>query len=169
MQKLLKKIFMVSYLNNEGARRICFVLGILLALIPTYFCVTSLYVSQKTTLRDAVVSAPIKQQRQVFENYPYKCNFCDLETDFERWRATFGSWKYTKDLQHTDCSKLRDPSGCNSARKYLAQNVKVGYFNFSAVWFLVYAGLLFYVPFLIACAVQWIMAGFKQDKPKKKK
>lgn len=168
MQKLLKKIFMVSYLNNEGARRICCVLGILLALIPTWFFVTGLYVSQKTTLRDAVVSAPIKQQRQVFENYPYKCNFCDLETDFERWRATFGSWKYANDVMHTDCSKLREPGSCVSARKYLAQNVKIGYFDFSALMFLVYAGLLFYVPFLIACAIQWIMAGFKQDKTRKK-
>ena len=129
---------------------------------------TRLYVSQKTTLRDAVVAASTKQQRQVFENYPYKCNFCDLETDFERWRATFGSWKYVNDLQHTDCSKLRDPSSCTSARKYLAQNVKIGYFDFSALIFLVYAGLLFYVPFLLACAVQWILLGFKQDKSRKK-
>ena len=168
MQKLLKKIFMVSYLKNEGARRMCLVLGVLMALVPAWFFATRLYVSQETTLQNAVVSAPIKQQRQVFKNYPYKCNFCDLETDFERWRATFGSWKYTNDVMHTNCSKLRDPGSCTSARKYLAQNVKIGYFDFSALWFLAYAGLLFYVPFLFACAIQWILAGFKQGASRKK-
>ena len=169
MKKLFKNIMSVSYLKNEGARRMCFVLGILLALIPMYFFVTRLYVSENTNLRDAVVFGSTKQQRLVFENYPYKCNFCDLETDLERWRATFGSWKYTKDMQHTDCSKLRDPGSCNSARKYLAQKVKVNYFDFSAFAFLIYALLLFYVPFVLACAVQWIMFGFKQSQPQKKK
>ena len=169
MKQLFKNIILVSYLKNEGARRMCFVLGILFALVPTCFFVTRLYMSERTTLREAVVSAPEKQQRYVFEHYPYKCNFCDLETDFERWRATFGSWKHTKDLQNTNCSKLRDPASCNSSRKYLAQKVKVGYFNFCAFSFLIYALLLFYVPFVLACAVQWIVVGFKQGDKKKKK
>ena len=169
MKQLFKKIFSVSYLDNEGARRICLVLGILLALIPTWFFVTNVYVSEDTTLREAVVFGSAKQQKLIFENYPYKCNFCELETNFERWKATFGSWKHTNDLLHTDCSKLREPGNCGSARRYLAQRVKVSYFDFSAFSFLVYAALLFYVPFLLACAVKWIMVGFKQGKPQKKK
>lgn len=168
-KKVLKNIFTVSYLKNEGARRLCFVLGILLALVPTWFFLTRLHVSQDTNLRDAVVFGSTKQQRYVFDHYPYKCNFCDLETDFERWRATFGSWKHTKDLQNTDCSKLRDPGSCGSSRKYLAQKVKVSYFDFSAFVYLIYAALLFCVPFLLACGIQWILLGFKQDKPQKKK
>ena len=168
MKKLLKNIFTVSYLTNEGARRLCLILGILLALVPTYFFATKVYVSKNVTLRDAVVDASTRQQRLVFEKYPYQCNFCDLETDFNRWQATFGSWQYTNDVMHADCSKLRDPSSCISARRYLDKKVEIGYFDFSALLFLVYAGLLFYVPSLIACAIQWILVGFKQGKARKK-
>lgn len=168
MQKLLKNIFTVSYLKNTGARRLCFVLGVLFALIPTYFFLTRLHVNQTTSLLNAVVNTSVKQQKYVFANYPYKCNFCDLETNFDRWQSTFGSWKYANDLKHTDCSKLRDPGSCVSAKKYLAQTIKVSYFNFGAFAFLAYALLVFYVPFLMACAIQWIMLGFQQTKPQKK-
>ena len=168
MQKLLKKIFTVSYLDNEGARRICFIFGVLLALIPVCLFFSRVYVSQDTTLREAVVSAPIKQQRYVFEHYPYKCNFCDLESNFERWRATFGSWKYTNDLRHTNCSKLRDPGSCGSAQRYIMQRVKVGYFDSAAFSFLPLAVVLFYIPFIFGCLIKWIMLGFnKKGKPQK--
>ena len=169
MQKLLKNIFTVSYLKNEGARRLCFALGVLLALVPAWMCVTKLYVSESTTLRHAVVSASAKQQRYVFEHYPYKCNFCDLETDFDRWQATFGSWKHVNDVMHSDCSKLRNPGSCGSEKKYLAQKIKVSYFNFGALSYLVYALMLFYVPFVVGCAIRWILLGFKQKEPAKKK
>ena len=172
MQKLLKKIFTVSYLDNEGARRICFILGVLLALIPMYFFFTRVHVSQDTSLRDAVVFGSVKQQRYVFEHYPYKCNFCDWESNFERWRSTFGSWKYTHDLQHTNCSKLRDPGSCGSAQRYIVQRVKVSYFEGSAFAYLPLAAVLFYLPFIFGCVIKWIMLGFNKPKkasPKKKK
>ncbi len=169
MKKLVQDVFMVSYLKNVGARRLCLVLGVLLALVPACLFATKLYVSEHTNLRDAVVFGSTKQQRLIFKNYPYKCNFCDLETDFERWRSKFGSWKHTKDLQNTDCSRLRDSASCYSARKYLAQKVKVSYFDFAAFAYLIYAFLLFYVPFVLACAVQWILDGFKQNESVKKK
>ena len=169
MKELFKSIIHVSYLKNEGARRLCFVLGVLVALAPAWFFVTKLYVNETLTLRDAVVFGSTKQQKFVFRHYPYKCNFCEMETDFERWRATFGSWKHTKDLQFTDCSKLREPGSCASAKKYLAQKIKVNYFNWDAFKFLVYALLLFYVPFVLACAVQWILLGFQQKQPTKNK
>ena len=162
MKVSVKRIIYVSYLKNEGARRLCLVLGILFALVPMYFFATRLHVSETVDLRDAVVFGSPKQQQFVFEHYPYKCNFCELETNFERWKATFGSWKHTNDLQHADCSKLRDPSSCTSARKYLAQKIKVSYYDFSAFSFLAYAVLLFYAPFLIAYAILWIILGFKQ-------
>ena len=168
MNEKMKKIIFVSYLKNVGARRLCLVLGILLALAPLWMFCAKIYVNESMALRDAVVSAPAKQQRFVFEHYPYKCNFCDLETDFERWRATFGSWKYANDMRHADCSKLRDPGSCTSARKYLAQRITVNYCNWAAFAFLIYVFLLFYVPFLIACAIQWIVSGFKQQPAKKK-
>ncbi|MBQ3695385.1 MAG: hypothetical protein II938_00215 [Alphaproteobacteria bacterium] len=169
MKKLFKNIFTVSYLKNDGARRLCVVLGILIALVPTWAFLTKVHVSENTTLRHAVVSAPEKQQRFVFEHYPYKCNFCDLETDFERWRATFGSWKHVNDVLHADCSKLRNPGSCGSEQKYLAQKISVSYYNFGAFVFLLYALLLFYVPFVLACAVQWIVFGFKQKEQSQKK
>ena len=166
--KKLKDILTISYIKNEGARRLCLVLGILLALIPTWFFLTNLHVNETISLRDAVAFGSEKQQRFVFKNYPYQCNFCDLETNFERWKSTFGSWKYINDLQNTDCSKLRDPGSCNSARKYLAQKIQVNYYNFAAFSFLAYALLLFCLPFLIACIIQWIVLGFKQEQPRNK-
>lgn len=169
MKQLFKNILTIAYLKNKGTRRLCLVLGILLALIPLYFFMTGLYVNKTLSLRDAVVNASEKQQQFVFTHYPYKCNFCDLETNFDRWKATFGSWKHANDVQHADCSKLRDPSGCTSSKKYLAQKIKINYFNFAAFSFLAYALILFYLPFLIACAIQWIAAGFSQGKSAKKK
>ena len=169
MKKLsVKKIISVSYLNNKGIRRLCLVLGILFALIPVYFFMTGLYVSETMELREAVVHGSQKQQQFVFEHYPYKCNFCDLETNFDRWKATFGSWKHTNDLLHTDCSKLREPGNCTSSKKYLMQNIKISYFDFSVFLFLAYALFLFYAPFLIACIIQWIVSGFKQGTAAKK-
>ena len=169
MKQTLKNIILVSYLKNVGVRRLCLVLGILVALIPAWFFATTVYVSEGSTLAEAVVSAPEKQQRYVFAHYPYKCNFCDLETDFEHWRATFGSWKHVNHVRHADCSKLRNPGSCDSEKKYLAQKVRVGYFNFGAFSYLLYALLLFFLPFLIACAIQWIVLGFTQKEPTKKK
>ena len=160
---------MVSYVKSEGLRRLCLVLGVLLALVPVWMFLANIHVNETVILRDAVVFGSAKQQKFVFENYPYKCNFCDLETDFERWRATFGSWGRTNEMMHADCSRLRDPGSCGSSRKYLAQRIKVNYFNFGAFAYLLYALLLFYVPFVLACAVQWIVFGFKQKESQKKK
>lgn len=168
MTSLFKKIFTVSYLQNVGLRRLCLVLGILMAIVPTWMFFSTVHVKEEMNLRDAVVSGSSKQQKYVFDNYPYKCNFCEMETNFERWKATFGSWGRTNDLLHADCSKLRDSASCNSARNYLSQRIKVSYYNFEAVSLLLYAFLLFYLPFLVACAIQWIVFGFKEKQPKKK-
>ena len=169
MKQWMKKIMCVEYLKNIGARRMCFVLGILLALIPTWMCFSRLYINETTTLREAVVFGSEKQQRFIFEHYPYKCNWCAEETDFDHWKATFASLKHTKELLHTNCSKLREPGDCSKSQKYLSQKIKVNYFNFGVFAYLFYAILLFYVPFLIACAVQWIVSGFKQGEQQKQK
>ena len=52
MQKLLKKIFTVSYLDNEGARRICFIFGVLLALIPVCLFFSRVYADCGCTVQN---------------------------------------------------------------------------------------------------------------------
>lgn len=171
MKQIIKNIIFVSYLKNKGIRRICFILGVLLALLPTIAFFEAFYISENyDNLRDAVVYASEYQQKYVFQNYKYSCNKCDAEIDFEVWKRTFADWELSRSFLHHNCLKQKESVEiCQNIQKYLSQKVSINYFNFTAFRYLEYSFLLFYLPFFFACTIKWVISGFKQSSKALKK
>ena len=58
MLKFIKNILLISYLKNKGIRRICFIIGLILAIIPLiswYNDLNNYFYNEKAFFSDAFV------------------------------------------------------------------------------------------------------------------
>ncbi|MBP5698495.1 MAG: hypothetical protein J6W96_03090 [Alphaproteobacteria bacterium] len=93
---LLKNILLISYLKNKGVRRICFVIGVLLTIIPTYIWYENLndnFYNETYKNIEEFVHKPWNRynqdkQREVFNKYPVDIGYKDL-TQFDLWKSFF--------------------------------------------------------------------------------
>ncbi|MBQ8464523.1 MAG: hypothetical protein IJ545_00770 [Alphaproteobacteria bacterium] len=160
----IKNIFLVSYLKNKGVRRICFILGILFAILPTMIWYENLnhnfYQTSKETKNE--YNSYSNRENDVNKNYP-KVRMPDgVIVEFPenmQQKAQIKQWiaeKYpsvANELKNTTSeNKLRHSDNGD-------KNNKINYlyllkFLWSLFWF--------YLPFLLSCIVKWIYTGFKE-------
>lgn len=100
MKKMIKDILFISYLKNKGVRRICFIVGVLLAILP----ITIWYEGLNDNFYDRTYKNisefseenkyNTERQREVFNKYPINVKFNSYDfSDFYEWK-TF--WMDTK-------------------------------------------------------------------------
>lgn len=165
--KKIKDILFVSYIKNKGVRRICFILGVLLAVLPTFIMLSEIFVSKNyDSLYDSVRYASEKEKLFVFNHYKYDCGGCKAEIDYEWWKNNLISNKEITKYKDYDCSRETNTDHidvCERVKTYLKQKVKIRYIKTEYFKLLKIILILFYFPFIIACIIKWIVSGFKQS------
>ena len=76
MLKFIKNILLISYLKNKGVRRICFILGILLAIFPSiswYESLSDNFINER--YENIIVFGKqnrynTEKQQEVYDKYP---------------------------------------------------------------------------------------------------
>ena len=92
----LQNIIFVTYLKNKGVRRICFIVGILLTIIPTCIWYEGLSKNFYNETYENILKFAEKnkydteKQKEVFNKYPVNVRFsnCNLD-DFYKWQEFF--------------------------------------------------------------------------------
>lgn len=92
----IKNIFFVSYLKNKGVRRLCFILGILLAITPIYLWYEDLSSNFYNETYENILDFHKKpwnryneeKQKAVFNKYPIDVKFSSYHLDnFYEWQT----------------------------------------------------------------------------------
>lgn len=87
----IKNIFWVSYLKNKGVRRICFILGILLAITPTYIWYEDLSNNFYSETYENIIAFGkenkynTNKQKEVYNKYPADIGAKNL-SNFNDWQ-----------------------------------------------------------------------------------
>lgn len=91
MLKFIKNILLISYLKNKGVRRICFILGILLAIFPSiswYEGLSDNFINER--YENIIVFGKqnrynTDKQKEVYNKYPANIGVKNL-SNFDDWR-----------------------------------------------------------------------------------
>ncbi len=94
--KLLQNIIFVTYLKNKGIRRLCFIIGVLLAIIPIYIWYEGLSKNFYNETYENILEFTEKnmfdttRQKDVFHKYPVNIIFSSYNLgDFNQWQDFF--------------------------------------------------------------------------------
>ena len=133
---------------------------------------TEIFVSKNyDSLYDSVRYASEKEKLFVFNHYKYDCGGCKAEIDYEWWKNNLISNKEITKYKDYDCSRETNTDHidvCERVKTYLKQKVKIRYIKTEYFKLLKIILILFYLPFIIACIIKWIVSGFKQSNSNKK-
>ena len=188
----LQNIIFVTQLKNKGVRRICFIVGILLTIIPTCIWYEGLSKNFYNETYENIIEFAEKnkydteKQKAVFNKYPANTLFSQVKT-FEDWRDIFISNNYIGEqnvLQRyylEQCNILekgkiqtlaeifQDDEGykklqkfCPKLKQYMSQKISISKANYLYLLKLIWSLFWFYIPFLLSCIVKWIYMGFKE-------
>lgn len=186
----IKNIFLVSYLKNKGVRRICFILGILFAITPTYIWYEDLSNNFYNETYENIIAFGkenkynTNKQKEVYNKYPADIGAKNLRT-FNDWRNfmldDYGDGYEARRYYLEQCYALKhgerktlaeiwqDDEGykilqefCPKIKQYMTQEISISKANYLYLLKLLWALFWFYLPFLLSCIVKWIYTGFKE-------
>lgn len=187
---LLKNILFVSYLKNKGIRRICFVIGILLAIIPIYVWYINLSYNFYNETYENIVEFGKENKyytdklREVFNKYPTNIGIKNLN-NFKDWQKFLfddygeghearryyleqcyilkhGDKKTLAEIFQNDEEYTKLQELCPKFKNYMLQEISISKANYLYLLKLLWSLFWFYLPFLLACIVRWIYTGFKE-------
>ncbi|MBQ9090321.1 MAG: hypothetical protein IJY58_04655 [Alphaproteobacteria bacterium] len=189
MLKFIKNILLISYLKNKGIRRICFIIGLILAIIPLISWYNDLnnYFYNETYENISVFGNEnkynTKKQKDVYNKYPINFGAKKLDT-FDEWqdfmfadygegfkaRRYFLEQCYT--LKHGDRKTLAEifqnneeyaklQEFCPKFKQYMTKEIAISKTDFLYILGLFSVVFPFYLPFLLCCVIRWIYMGFK--------
>lgn len=185
-----KKLHVVDIFFDTSIRRICFVIGILLAIIPIYVWYINLsYNFYNETYENIVEFGKenkynTNKQKEVYNKYPADIGAKNLRT-FNDWKNFmlddygdgYKARRYYLEqchaLKHGDRKALdeiwQDDEGykklqefCPKFKNYMLQKISISKANYLYLLKLLWSLFWFYLPFLLACMVRWIYTGFKE-------
>ncbi len=190
MLKFIKNILLISYLKNKGIRRICFIIGLILAIIPliSWYDDLNNYFYNETYENIIAFGKENKyntnKQKEVYNKYPADIGVKNLRT-FNDWQnfmlGDYGDGYKARQYYFEQCYALKhgerktldeiwqDDEGykklqefCPKFKQYMTKEIAISKTDFLYILGLFNVVFTFYIPFLLCCVIRWIYMGFKE-------